>query len=88
VESDEWQRIHAPWPSTVVSGLNGYQVSEVFHPYTCDAHGARLVATPDGWRCPDVTKGGCVTQRWAWAWTADGDTWRRLLREAKEGAAE
>lgn len=73
----------AQWSAEQVDSLNRYQASGLMHPYTCpnratshrDRHGDRgvLVATVDGWMCPDCT----YTQDWAHLWSADG-TWEQL----------
>lgn len=72
----------APWTPDQVKSLNGYQASTKYHPYTCRDRSRRphkwrlgdkgiLVATIDGWYCPDCN---AVTQTWAhdftlnWAW--------------------
>lgn len=82
-DDPKWERTYAPWSTPQLSSLNGYQVSETFHPYTCDVHSDRpLVATPDGWRC---SASGCACsyeRSWGWAWTAD-NSWRQILRDAK-----
>lgn len=59
--------IRPPWPADVVDQLNAYQAAGVIHPFTCRAeHPADrpvLVATADGWECPDPA---CdFTQGWA-----------------------
>lgn len=47
--------INAPWPRDVVDALNAHQKNPYIHPYTCgnDSRHRELVATVDGWRCPD-----------------------------------
>lgn len=78
---DAWQRTAPPWTSTQTTSLNAYQMSEVFHPYTCDVHtDRRLNATLNGWRCP--VKDCDKAPGWAWQWTAD-NAWRAILEEAK-----
>lgn len=61
-----------------VASLNGYQAAGVMHPFTCgtDKCRADLVATNEGWVCPN----GCgYTQNWAhdfmlnWAWKRTWD---------------
>jgi hypothetical protein len=66
-------RIVAPWTDEQVEGLNRWQTAGIMHPYTCanrndDRHPSRafldrgtLLATPDGWVCPDCD----YTQNWA-----------------------
>ncbi|GIH95403.1 hypothetical protein ACFFMN_22835 [Planobispora siamensis] len=65
--------MQAPWPPEVVGRLNAYQAVGFFHPYTCggnhDGTPPSLVATPEGWVCPDA---GC-TYTQDWAHTAHGD---------------
>jgi hypothetical protein len=68
------ERIEAPWTPEQVDALNAWQRGPV-HSFTCgrrsepghvqrpDADLGQLVATADGWVCPD----GCgYTQQWAW----------------------
>lgn len=71
----------APWTSDEVASLNGYQISGVFHDFTCDGADcrARLVATADGWTCPRCE----YRQSWAHSWMADG-AWRKAVMSAKE----
>lgn len=75
---------HTPWTADQVESLNGYQTSGYGHPYTCPDRDVNtyaetlvdrgvLVATTDGWRCPDCG----YTQGWAHQWAADG-TWKQL----------
>ena len=56
--------VFAPWTKEQVDGLNRYQKSDLFHPFTCGGeHGGDkvLVATEQGWVC-----GRCAyTQNWA-----------------------
>jgi len=70
-------KVEAPWSAEVVRGLNDYQRSGRFHPYSCPRRGdgkhrtttvdlGALVATTDGWMCPDCD----YRQLWAHAWTA------------------
>lgn len=70
----------APWSDRTVAALNAFQLRGGFHPYTCreDRHSIGgdgrqprplLIATPDGWSCPDP---GCdQAQRWAWTSTIE-----------------
>jgi hypothetical protein len=65
--------IHAPWTSEQVDALNAFQKGGGFHPYTCGGDHAGpspdLVATTDGWRCP---QDGCeYRQDWAMAFAFD-----------------
>lgn len=56
--------IFAPWTKEQVDGLNRYQKSGLFHPFTCanDHGGDRvLVATEKGWVCERCA----YTQNWA-----------------------
>lgn len=59
--------IVAPWDEATVAGLNAWQSAEVFHPFTCprghDGPRPALLATREGWVCPDDE---CeYTQAWA-----------------------
>lgn len=53
------------WDQRTIDALNAHQRDGRYHPYTC-GNGCRtsvLVATPDGWVCPEP---GCgYTQKWA-----------------------
>lgn len=67
--------IKAPWTDEQVKNLNEFQQCGVCHPFTCggkkDGKDCRadLVATKDGWICPD----GCgYKQDWAHESMADG----------------
>ena len=54
----------ALWTDEQVKNLNEYQEAGYMHPFTCGTPkcSADLVATPDGWVCPN----GCgYTQNWA-----------------------
>lgn len=68
----------APWTSQQVTSLNDFQLSGVFHPFTCPnrAEGhvrdGELVATPLGWTCPSCA----YHQDWAHPAMVDG-SWRR-----------
>lgn len=55
--------VQVPWNDEYVRGLNEYQQAGWMHPYTCgnDSRHALLVATTDGWVCPDCD----YTQTWA-----------------------
>lgn len=70
----------APFTDAQVEQLNRYQGSGVMHEFTCGrphpAH-VTLVATNDGWVCPDPTCG--YTQNWAHAFMADKDRLDDLL---------
>jgi hypothetical protein len=73
------ERIKAPWTPQQVEALNHFQQSGMFHPFTCGQrdqwhheerwgrHLGTLVATEDGWTCPDCS----YTQDWAHAFMAD-----------------
>jgi hypothetical protein len=82
--------VHAPFTSSQISSLNGYQESGAGHPFTCSGGGgphsdrlgrpAVLVAGQGGWRCP-VT--GCTHhQGWAPVFMADG-SWRETAAEMR-----
>lgn len=62
-------RIDAPFSAAQVLALNAYQVANYVHPFTCGVNSLHrdLVATPDGWICPDCD----YRQRWAHAFMAD-----------------
>lgn len=55
--------ITPPWTDDQVRALNAYQRRGDRHPFTCGGEycGANLVATRDGWKCPDCN----YTQNWA-----------------------
>ena len=55
--------IRVPFTQEQCDRLNAYQNAGVFHPFTCgnDSRHAVLVATPEGWKCPDCD----YTQGWA-----------------------
>jgi len=58
-------KITTPWSDREVELLNQYQRRGEMHPYTCPKEHDRetiLVATNDGWVCPD---GDGYTQNWA-----------------------
>ena len=66
---DHFRQIWAPWTHEQVKALNEFQRKGEFHPYTCGSgtHSTTLLlASPDGWWCPDCT----YTQPWAWAFSA------------------
>ena len=56
-------KLEKPFSEEQVRGLNAYQDAGRFHPFTCgnDSRHANLVATTDGWVCPDCS----YTQDWA-----------------------
>jgi hypothetical protein len=66
-------QIRAPFTDEQVRMLNSFQEAGLFHPFTCpEDHGPddaarRLVAHPEGWRCPTCT----YAQTWAHAFMAD-----------------
>jgi hypothetical protein len=66
------KHISTPWTKEQVDALNWFQCSGLMHPFTCGfRHELRqtLVATVDGWFCPDD---GCdYQQTWAHAFMAD-----------------
>lgn len=57
------EKITTPFSEEQVKALNAYQETGVFHPFTCgiDSRHRDLVATPDGWICPDCF----YKQNWA-----------------------
>jgi hypothetical protein len=75
--------VYAPFTDDQVRQCNDYQLSGIFHPFTCgrtheddvagEDHILRL--TPRGWVCPDKDCG--YEQDWAWEWQVDG-TWREF----------
>lgn len=73
------EAVYSPWNIDQVASLNAYQSSGVFHPYTCGnrcvsdrGDDGVLVATPEGWICPECG----YTQAWALAWMTDW-SWRK-----------
>jgi hypothetical protein len=74
---DTCKRIDAPWTDEQVESLNNYQISGVFHEFTCggkvDGKDCRepLIATRDGWIC----KKCAYRQNWAHKWMTD-NTWK------------
>jgi hypothetical protein len=70
---DDSRIIRAPWTDEQVAALNRFQTGGRMHPFTCrhrDQSGhverphadlGQLVATRDGWTCPDCG----YTQDWA-----------------------
>lgn len=73
----------APWDEAQIKSLNDYQEARVFHPYTHsrdeDGNDEILVATKDGWKCPNHPD---HLQDWAWDWTAN-DQWRTIFEIKK-----
>lgn len=77
------------WTDEQVTSLNDYQLYGMMHPFTCPNrgdsphrtskgdHGA-LVATPDGWRCPDCA----YRQDWAHPWMIDR-SWETSANETR-----
>jgi hypothetical protein len=73
--------LRAPWDPAQVQSLNEFQHGGDMHGYTCPRRSqtphdpsSQLLATPDGWVCPET---GCqYTQDWAHAYVVDG-SWRR-----------
>lgn len=73
----EPNKIRAPWTDEQVAGLNRYQRSGRFHPFTGERLAGRhadhseciLVATNAGWlRCAECQSiDGEVVQEWAWS---------------------
>lgn len=57
------EQIEKPFTEEQVKALNTYQASGRFHEFTCgnDSRHRALVATADGWVCPDCD----YTQSWA-----------------------
>lgn len=58
--------IIAPWDYETVDYLNKIQQNPYFHGYTCgnESRHELLVATTDGWKCPNCE----YTQNWAHDW--------------------
>lgn len=76
-------QIRAPFTDDQVAALNAFQDSGVFHPFTCGNCRTDLIATKDGWKCPDHD---CdYKQDWAHAFMADPKTldldWRKLINK-------
>jgi hypothetical protein len=63
----------APFTQEQVESLNAYQEAGVFHAFTCGSCGATLVATEQGWKCPDCD----YTQDWAHDWMTNNE-WRKF----------
>lgn len=61
-------KIYAPFTASEVEALNLYQVSGVFHPFTCARCGTNLKASREGWYCPNLDG---YTQNWAHAFMAN-----------------
>lgn len=87
--ADERADLRAPWTPEQVAALNRFQREGGMHPFTCggdhESHHV-LVATPDGWVCPDRPVCG-YTQDWAHWFMARPDTWplaRFALRVPRE----
>lgn len=69
-------RSNAPWTEEQVNNLNEYQAFRQHHPFTCGTKGCNhvsLVATKDGWTCPNCKK---WVQTWAHDFMADG-SWKQ-----------
>lgn len=71
-------KIEAPWTDEQVAALNRWQKAAYVHPFTCGRQPRRplhrdgegvLVATRDGWVCPDDD----YTQTWAHDFMAKED---------------
>lgn len=78
----EGEKVHAPFTTDQCDSMNGYQVSGVMHPFTCQEHSNTcLIATRHGWYCP--YRPCSYTQEWAWRWMADW-TWKDLKRQQEE----
>lgn len=81
-QAELWPRIHPPWSDDQVEALNAYQASGRFHPFTCGGEHANeryspdLVATTDGWVCPQRCG---YTQDWAHAAMAEPSPPWRLI---------
>lgn len=71
------QPIHAPWTSDQVTVINRFQREANIHPFTCGkcSPHATLVATADGWICPNFCD---YRQDWAPAYMADPVTLERM----------
>ena len=63
-----------PFSEQQIKSMNDFQASGSFHPFTCgnDSRHRDLIATPEGWICPDCD----YTQDWSHDWMTD-DGWRR-----------
>ncbi len=69
-------QILAPFTDDQITSLNEYQASGVFHPFTCGGSiecRTNLIATKEGWTCPNCN----YTQEWAWDWMAN-NRWRGM----------
>ena len=60
--------IEAPWTDEQVANLNRWQNAGHVHEYTCPNDGLALIATNNGWRCPNCP----YTQTWAYDATMAG----------------
>jgi len=79
--------INAPWNRETVAALNAFQSSNGrFHPFTCprEGHQADLIATPDGWVCPQCD----YTQMWAHAFMGAADPASSPSRPAPRDAEQ
>lgn len=83
--------VHAPWTPEQVANLNAFQRNGYVHPFTCKCPNPRntLVATQDGWVCPNDACGW--VQAWAFEGMADGsidrmyeDFWKRIRWSSDE----
>ena len=73
--------LQSPFTKEQVESLNGYQEEGYFHPFTCGKDDCRqtLVATEDGWVCPDCD----YKQNWAHEFMAD-NTWKKESEHLKQ----
>lgn len=72
-------KLEPPYTKDQYESFNEYQLSGVFHPFTCPnrLHKKRespLVADGDGLYCPNCG----YEQKWAWKWMLDGE-WKVLF---------
>jgi hypothetical protein len=64
-------KVVAPFTEDQVNSLNDYQTIGPYHPFTCgndNCHHITLIATRDGWECPNCHK---WRQNWCHPFMAD-----------------
>ena len=75
VKEQKPDTVYAPFTPEQVKSLNGFQNSELWHPFTCGNDDcphppfehSNLVAREDGWHCPRCN----YRQNWAHKFMAD-----------------
>lgn len=75
------QKVHPPFDPSQIDSLNGFQESNLFHPFTCPEHSdgpeGVLVAVERGMICPTCG----YEQHWVYRWMADW-SWEELRHPA------